>query len=264
MISVPPQLVVVASGKGGVGKSTVTVNLAMALRDRGRRVGLIDADLHGPDIPRMLNLTRRVDSSGITLWAHPGRRRRARIEPYERLGIRVMSTQFLLGEGQDFATDAGFGGMLLKRFVTEVDWGDADLLLVDLPPGTGDVLQQIAATRVVDGAIVVVTPQDVAHLDAKKLVSLLRRRGIPLLGGVENMAPMACPHCGEPIDLFPPTPDERSIWATGVARLASIPFDAALGRADHRGVPVVVSDPDAAPAVAFAELAVTIDAALRG
>lgn len=250
-----PDIVAVASGKGGVGKSTVAVNLALALRDRGLRTALIDADLHGPDIPRMLNLTRRAESKGIMLWS---RRRPVRTDPYERLGIKVMSTQFLMGESQAFATDAGFGGMLLTRFLDHVEWGDTQVLVVDLPPGTGDVLQQIAASRVVAGVLVVVTPQDVAHLDAKKLISLLGDRRLPILGGVENMAAMRCPHCDEAIDLFPPTPPERTIWAQGVEQLASIPFDPALGRADARGVPIVESEPDSAPSHAFAHLAARV------
>jgi len=249
-----PDIVAIASGKGGVGKSTVSVNLALALRDLDLRVGLVDADLHGPDIPRMLNLTRRSDSSGMTLWSPPSQDGR-RPRPLDHLGIRVMSTQFLMGESQAFAPDAGFAGMLLKRFIDVVDWGDAQLLIVDLPPGTGDLIQHLAGVRALAGAIVVVTPQDVAHLDARKIVSLLNARGINVIGGVENMADMRCPHCDEGIELFLPTAADRTIWHQGVERLASIPFHPALTRADRTGVPVVESDPHSAPARAFAALA---------
>ena len=258
LVGSQPDVLAVASGKGGVGKSTVSVNLALALRDRGMRIGLIDADLHGPDIPRMLNLTRRVESRSIALWS----KKKTRVAPYERLGIKVMSSQFLLGESQAFATEAGFGGMLLKRFLDNVDWGDTQVLVVDLPPGTGDVLQQIASLRAIAGVVIVVTPQDVAHLDAKKLLSLLGDRRMPVLGGVENMAGMRCPHCDEVIDLFPPTPPDRSIWAMGLQQLASIPFDPALGRADALGVPVVANEPDSVPARAFAELAESVASGL--
>jgi len=254
-----PDVVAVASGKGGVGKSTVTVNLALALRDRGVRTGILDADLHGPDIPRMLNLTRHKEARSITLWTNPKVAGAAdRPKPIERYGVRVVSTQLLLGERQAFAPEAGFGGMLLKRFLDDVDWGDTQLLVVDLPPGTGDVLQQLAGLRALAGALVVVTPQDVAHLDARKVVSLLESRSIPVIGGVENMAPMLCPHCGDPVELFPPTDPSRTIWNDGVARLAAIPFDPALGRAEQRGVPVVEGEPDSAPARAFAALADTV------
>lgn len=252
-------VVAIASGKGGVGKSTVAVNLALALRDRGVKVGLVDADLHGPDIPRMLNLTRRADAPHVTLWTNP-RRGDARMQPLEVLGLRVMSSQLLMGESQAFAPESGFGGMLLRRFVEGIDWGDAEVLLVDLPPGTGDVLQQVTAIRAIAGVIVVVTPQDVAHLDARKVVSLLRTRGIEILGGVENMASLRCPDCDATIALFPPTSDDRTIWNDGVARLATIPFDEAMGRADRRGVPVVEADPASAPAV---EIGLLADAVLR-
>jgi ATP-binding protein involved in chromosome partitioning len=248
----------VASGKGGVGKSTVAVNLALALRDRGTRVGVLDADLHGPNIPRMLNLTRRRDADGITLWTNPASRDAARPAAIDRYGIKVMSTQLLMGEHQAFATEATFGGMLLRRFIEVVDWGDTDLLVVDLPPGTGDVIQQLAGIGTIAGALVVVTPQDVAHLDARKVLTLLHDRGVRLLGGIENMASLACPHCAETIELFPPTPHERSIWAEGVEQLGSIPFDIALARADQRGVPVVESEPASEPARAFASLAARV------
>ena len=250
-----PDIVAVASGKGGVGKSTVAVNLAVALQQLGVSTGLVDLDLHGPDVPRMLNVTRRSGSTGITLWANPKVGPKDVIEPLVRYGVRLVSTQLLLGEAQAFAPEAAFGGMLVRRFVERVDWGDARILVVDLPPGTGDVLQQLAAVRAVAGAVVVVTPQDVAHLDARKLLTLLADRSIHVFGGVENMAPMRCPDCDAAIELFPATTAERTIWHAGVERLASIPFDPALGRADQRGVPVVEGEPDSAPAVALTELA---------
>jgi ATP-binding protein involved in chromosome partitioning len=224
-----PDIVAVASGKGGVGKSTVAVNLALALRDRGVRVGLVDADLHGPDVPRMLGLTRIRDADSVMLWTNPKAGGDARPKPLEHDGVRLVSTQLLMGETQAFATEAGFAGMLLKRFVDVVDWSDTQLLVVDLPPGTGDVIQHVASLRALAGAIVVVTPQDVAHLDARKLVALLRERGVPIIGGVENMAGMRCPHCGELVELFPPTTPERTIWHQSVEKLASVPFDRDVG-----------------------------------
>jgi ATP-binding protein involved in chromosome partitioning len=250
-----PDVVAVASGKGGVGKSTVAVNLALALRDRDVAVGLLDADLHGPDVPRMLNLTRRRDAASVLLWSNPAAGGPAPAAPLDVLGIRVMSTQLLMGEAQAFAPEATFGGLLLKRFLHDLDWGDTELLIVDLPPGTGDVLQQLAGLTSIAGALIVVTPQDVAHLDARKVVALLATRGIRILGGVENMAPLACPHCQGSVELFPPTDPERAIWGGDVERLVSIPFDAALARADRRGRPVVDAEPDSAPATAFAHLA---------
>ena len=242
-----PDLVAVVSGKGGVGKTTVAVNLAFALLARGVRVGLVDGDLHGPDVPRMLGVTRRRDATSVTLWTNPraaGGGRRPR--PLEIDGLRVVSNQLLLGEEQAFDTAATFGGLLLRRFVEVVDWGDAQLLVVDLPPGTGDALQELAAIRPVGGAIVVVTPQDVAHLDARKVVTLLRNRGIPILGGVENMAGLRCPDCDARVELFPPTAPERTIWHQGVDQLVSIPFDPLLPR----------------DAPAFGELASVVSAAM--
>jgi ATP-binding protein involved in chromosome partitioning len=131
--------------------------------------------------------------------------------------------------------------MLLKRFVDIVDWGDAQVLVVDLPPGTGDMIQHLASIRAVAGALLVVTPQDVAHLDARKLVALLRQRGVPILGGVENMAGMRCPHCSDTIELFPPTAPDRTIWRDGVERLASIPFVPALDVSAFAGLAEIVA-----------------------
>lgn len=241
-----PDLIAVVSGKGGVGKTTVAVNLAFALRASGVRVGLVDGDLHGPDVPRMLGVTRRREATGVTLWTNPRTTGGRRPRPLEVDGLPVVSNQLLLGEEQAFDTEATFGGLLLSRFVETVDWGDAQVLVVDLPPGTGDALQQLAAIRPLAGALVVVTPQDVAHLDARKVVTLVRGRGIPILGGVENMAGLRCPDCGARVDLFPPTTPERTIWHQGVEQLVSIPFDPQLPR----------------DAPAFAELARVVSAAV--
>jgi ATP-binding protein involved in chromosome partitioning len=237
-----PDVVAVASGKGGVGKTTVAVNLSLALRDRGVRIGLVDADLHGPDVPRMLGLTRRRDTEGVMLWSNPKVSSGARPLPLEHDGIKLVSAQLLMGEAQPFAPDAGFARMLLRRFLDEVDWGDVQVLVVDLPPGTGDMIQHLASLRAVAGALVVVTPQDVAHLDARKLVALLRQRGVPILGGVENMAGMRCPHCDDTIELFPPTTPERTIWHDGVERLASIPFVPTLDASAFAGLAEIVAE----------------------
>lgn len=216
--------IAVASGKGGVGKSTVALNLARALARRGDRVGLLDADLHGPDIPRMLGLIREERADHLTLWLKPGAGRDVPV--IERDGIKVASVQFLIAEDQSISFQANLADLLLRRLL-EADWGDLDYLVIDLPPGTADIQQRVAGLVELVGVLVVVTPQDVAHLDARKLLDMLSQRGVRVLGGVENMAWTACPHCGERIVIFPPAAEGRTIWGQ-VDRLLELPMDAGI------------------------------------
>jgi ATP-binding protein involved in chromosome partitioning len=217
-------IVAIASGKGGVGKSTVSLHVAIELARAGVRIGLLDADLYGPDLAAMVGLTRRTPAKNVEVW----RRSRAKEQPVETHGIRLMSAQFLIGEDQPLALSQPMASLLLKRFRDGIDWGDAEVLLVDLPPGTADLQQLVARHLGLAGVVFVVTPQEVAHLDAKKAISMFRDAKVPVLGGVENMAGLTCPCCGEQIDVFPPCDEHRTIWASGVERLASIPFQPGL------------------------------------
>lgn len=226
-------VVAVASGKGGVGKSTIALNLAVALAERGAAVGLLDADFYGPDIPVMANLTRTRPARRWSLWEARG----IRLEPVERFGVKLMSVGFLLAEDQVFPGAAGTLGWVARQLLADVAWGDLDYLFVDFPPGTGDLQQDVVAATAFAGAIVVVTPQDVAHLDAKKLLVMLREAGVPVLGGIENMSGFPCPHCGERIDVFPAAPTARTIWADGVPLLGTLPLDPALAEAGEHGRP---------------------------
>ena len=177
-------LVAVASGKGGVGKSTVSLNLALALKESGRAVGLLDADFYGPDIPLMVNLKR---SEMAERWLL-GRAGGLRLEPVERYGIRIMSVGFLLAERQALGLGAPLLRGALHQLVHNVDWGDLDYLIVDLPPGTADLQQELLALVPFAGAVLIVGPQDVAHLDGKKVLDLLRQADVPVLGAIENMS----------------------------------------------------------------------------
>jgi len=223
-------VVAVGSGKGGVGKSTVTVQTAFALRRRGLNVGIVDADLYGPDIPVMLNLTRTQEAASWDFW----RRGEVRLEPVEAHGLQVMSVGFLLGERQALTMAAPLLGAALRQLVDQVEWRALDVLLVDLPPGTADLQQHLLDVVELDGALVVVGPQDVAHLDARKFVDFLRTAGVRLLGGVQNMDGLVCPHCGELIEVFSPAVSERSVWSDDVPLLGRIPLDPQLG-ADAKG-----------------------------
>jgi ATP-binding protein involved in chromosome partitioning len=220
-------VVAVGSGKGGVGKSTVSLHLALALARRDLTVGLLDADLYGPDIPLMVNLSRAERARQWDFWRRGGDVRR---EPLERYGIRIMSVGFLVGERQAFTMPALLLTAALKQLVAHVDWGSPDVLLIDLPPGTADLQQQLLSVVSLDGAVAVVGPQDVAHLDARRFLEFLRDADVPVLGGIENMSGLVCPHCGERVDVFPPVRDERSIWSDGVVQLGRIPLDPSLGR----------------------------------
>jgi ATP-binding protein involved in chromosome partitioning len=220
------KVLAVASGKGGVGKSTIALHLALAFVSRGRSVGLLDADLYGPDIPAMLGLKRTEDAKEWPLWRRSG----PGMRPIERRGLKVMSAGFLLGERQIMPWQSQTLPFVLRELLYGVAWETPDYLVIDLPPGTADLQVEVFRERHLDAALLVVGPQDVAHLDAKKVVSLLRDADVPVLGAVENMATARCPHCGELLELFPPVAPERSLWSDGVRRLASLPLDPELAR----------------------------------
>lgn len=236
------RLVAVASGKGGVGKSTVSLNLAIALARTGTRTGVLDADLYGPDLAAMVGLTRRKRAGSVEVWSSD--QATARQPAVERFGVKVMSAQFLLGEDQALALRMPLANLLLARMRDGIDWGDTELLLVDLPPGTADLQQLVARHLGLAGVLVVVTPQDVAHLDAKKAVTMFRTAKVPVLGGIENMAGLTCPCCDTRIDVFPHAAPERTIWADDVPRLAELPLLPAIAAGAEAGTPVTISDPD--------------------
>ena len=246
-----PHVVAVASGKGGVGKSTVAVNLGVALSQEGLRVGLVDADVYGPNVPLMLGLTRRVPAQSFSL----ARASLAKRTPIERFGMKVMSAQFLIGEDQAVSFDATLVNLLVEGLMIDTNWGDLDVMLVDLPPGTADLQQRLSRSFSLTGALIVVTPQDVAHLDGRKALAMFRQSEVPVIGGVENMSGLACPHCAEHIEVFPRVEEDRSIWSSDVKLLARIPMEQTVSSAAEQGVPVVLRDPDTAAAAAFRDLA---------
>jgi ATP-binding protein involved in chromosome partitioning len=223
------QVVAVASGKGGVGKTSVAVALARELVRRGRKTGLLDADLHGPDVPRMLGIRRDRTARSVTLTAVKGERN-AGLEAVEVDGLKVASVGFLLGGRQGLTMTGQFAELMLGRLVKQTIWGEIDVLIADLPPGTGEVQQGLVGLSDDVSAVLVVTPAEVSHLDTGRAVAVLRQAKVPLLGGVENMAYLVCPHCGEQSRMHPPAPADRTIWALGVRKLAGIPFrtDAAV------------------------------------
>jgi len=227
------KIVAVASGKGGVGKSTVSLNLARALAARGAAVGLLDADVYGPDIPLMLGLKQTRELRRWDLGRNP-RFGRLELEPVEALGLKVMSVGFLLGEGQALTMPAAMVELVGRQLIQDVRWGDLDYLIVDLPPGTADLQQQLFSNVELAGAIVVVGPQDAAHLDARKVLAMLREAGVAVLGAVENMRGLRCPHCGELVDVFPPVADDRSILRE-LPLLGTVPLDPAFARLN--GIP---------------------------
>ena len=254
--SMPPSLarfvIAVASGKGGVGKSTLSLNLALALAERGLSVGLLDADMYGPNIPLMVGLTRKEWSGD---WTVARRGKQASITPIERYGVKIMSAGFLLGEDQPMILDAITMHLLMTQLLRQVAWGNPQYLIIDLPPGTADLQQNLLHDLSLSGVVLVVTPQDVAHLDGKKALQHYRRAGVPILGAIENMSGFLCPHCGEPIDIFARVPSSRAIWAMDVEKLGAVPLDPTISQSGDTGHPLLIAQPASPQATAFRQIA---------
>ena len=284
-------VVAVASGKGGVGKSTISLNLAIALSEEGRRVGLLDADVYGPDIPLMLNITRSVPlkhwmlardrkfgsvpldvveragpDDGLDPFAHVPAETRRMIGAHAHVFVHVEHDQprpVELVEGQraehqSLSWPASMVEVVVRQLVGDVQWGQLDVLVVDLPPGTADVQQTVLRLLPRASVVLVVTPQDVAHMDARKLLDMCRSSGRTVIGAVENMSALRCPHCGESVQIFPEVPESRSIWAAGVDCLARISLDPAVAASAEAGVPVVLRHPETDAALAFRQLAESV------
>jgi ATP-binding protein involved in chromosome partitioning len=224
----PAQLpiIAVASGKGGVGKSSVAVAIGRELTRSGRAVGLVDADIAGPDVPRMLGLRRDVPATSVTLarWTRGGRGGGSGLEAMEVGGLKVASAGFLMAGHQGLALGSDLADVMLGRLIKETNWGEVEALVVDLPPGISVTQQGVLSGAGRVATILVVTPAEVSHLDTGRALSTLRQVRTPVLGGVENMAYFQCPCCGEKTELHAPAPHERTIWASGVDRLARLPF----------------------------------------
>ena len=227
------RVVAVASGKGGVGKTTVTVNLAMALVEAGLRVGVFDADVYGPNVPLLLGITRQEGAAAYLPIV------RASSEPYidpiERFGLRLMSFGLVMGERDAVLSDPPLIGRLVLQTMRDVKWGELDVLLLELPPGSGEPHHTLLGQVRIDGAVVVTTPQDLSLLDAGRSLDLFRRSHIPILGIVENMSTLICPHCGEPVEVFHRTPRSWAVQSETLEVLGAVPLDLELSRGVRAG-----------------------------
>ena len=246
------RIIAIASGKGGVGKSTVSANLACALAAQGMKVGLLDADVYGPSQPRMLGVSGRPSSpDGKTIL------------PMRNHGVTMMSIGLMTNEDQAVVWRGPMLMGALQQMLTQVQWGALDVLLADLPPGTGDVQMTLAQKTIVDGAIIVSTPQDVALLDARKGVDMFNQLNVPLLGMIENMSTHICSNCGHEEHTFGHGGVAAEAAKLGVPLLAEIPLSLDIRVAADGGAPIVVTAPDSPQAAAFLEVAKSLQAKLR-
>jgi len=243
------RIVAVASGKGGVGKSTVAANLAVALAQRGLRVGLLDADIYGPSVPLLFGVGRgeagASDSDG-------------RFIPAERHGVRLVSMGFFVADGAPLIWRGPMLSKALTQFLRDVAWGDLDILVIDLPPGTGDVQMTVTQGVALDGGVIVTTPQDVALADVDRGVKMFQQAHVPILGVIENMSFHVCSGCGETAHIFGDGGAARVAHRFGIALLGSIPLARSVRESGDAGAPIVVSDPRGAAAQAFRSLAETV------
>ena len=233
-------LIAVGSGKGGVGKTTVSVNLAIALARMGHTVGLLDADVYGPNVPLMMGVRATPNAIG------------ERIQPIEKHGVRIMSMGFLNPGDKPLVWRGPMLHSVIQQFLRGVDWGDLDYLVIDLPPGTGDVQLTLIQTAPLTGAIIVTTPSDVSLEDARKAVHMFQQVRVPLLGLVENMSYLVCPHCRERIDVFSTGGGKKTAETMNIHFLGELALDPAVRVGGDTGKPVTLED-HGAPFVALAK-----------
>ena len=243
-------IVAVASGKGGVGKSTTAVNLALALRSLGLKTGLLDADIYGPSLPRLLDITERPQIED------------ERVIPIDKFGIRTMSMGFLMEEDNPVIWRGPMVVTALMQMTREVDWGELDVLVLDMPPGTGDAQLTMAQQVPLAGAVIVSPPQDLALIDARKGLKMFKKVDVPIFGIVENMSTFICPHCGKPSDIFGHGGAEADARRLGVPFLGAIPLHMSIREMSDAGTPVVVSEPDSIYAQRYKEIALKVAARL--
>ncbi|MDA3962829.1 MAG: iron-sulfur cluster carrier protein ApbC [Planctomycetota bacterium] len=236
-------VIAIASGKGGVGKSTVTANLACALAASGAKVGLLDADIYGPSQPLMMGVQREPFVEN------------RKIIPIEAHGVKIISMGFLVEESAAMVWRGPMLNGAIKQFVTDVAWGELDYLLVDLPPGTGDVQMTLAQNAPIAGAVVVTTPQNIALLDARRGVTMFEKLNVPVFGIVENMSVFICPECGHAEPIFSADGGQHFAAEIGTNFLGAIPLEPAVREASDNGTPVVLARPESRSAVAFRHLA---------
>lgn len=240
-------VIAVASGKGGVGKTTVAVNLALALARDGARVGLFDADLYGPNVPLMLGVHRRESAKGMVpvYRADPT----PYIQPLERFGLKVMSMGFVIGDDDTVTSSPLIAGRVIRQTLQDVVWGELDFLLLDLPPGTGEPQQTLLRTVHLDGVLIVTTPQDLSLMDAGRSLGQFREARVPVLGVIENMSYLTCPHCGKPVQVFHRSKREWTIEDRQVPLLGRVPMDLAISRGIDAGHPLMQAAPDSPEAI---------------
>ena len=240
-------IIAVASGKGGVGKSTTTVNLALGLKELGLAVGILDADIYGPSMPRLLKLSGNPELASAK-----------KLKPMERYGLKVMSMGFMVDEDTPVIWRGPMVMSALKQMMNEVEWGELDVLVVDMPPGTGDAQLTMAQSVPLAGAVIVSTPQDLALIDARKGLNMFNRVDVPVLGLVENMSYFICSNCGERHDIFGHGGARDEAGRIGVPFLGEVPLEMTIRETSDAGSPVVVSAPDGPHAQIYRDIAARV------
>jgi ATP-binding protein involved in chromosome partitioning len=246
-------VIAVASGKGGVGKSTTAVNLALGLRDLGLKVGMLDADIYGPSLPKLLAIKEKPQTVGGT-----------RLKPIDRYGLSVMSIGFLIDEETPMIWRGPMVMSAITQMLREVEWGKLDVLVVDMPPGTGDAQLTMAQQVPLKGAVIVSTPQDLALIDARRGVAMFKRVNVPVLGIVENMSYFLCPSCGTRSDIFGYGGARKEAERQGVPFLGEVPLHMTIREKSDSGMPVVATEPDGPHAKIYRDIAAKVLEQIKG
>lgn len=246
-------IIAVASGKGGVGKSTTAVNIALGLRDLGLKVGMLDADIYGPSLPKLFAIKEKPQTVGGT-----------RLKPIERYGMQIMSIGFLIDEETPMIWRGPMVMSAITQMLREVEWGKLDVMVVDMPPGTGDAQLTMAQQVPLKGAVIVSTPQDLALIDARRGVAMFKRVNVPVLGVVENMSYFLCPECGTRSDIFGHGGARHEAERLGVPFLGEVPLHMTIREKSDAGLPVVATEPDGPHAKIYRDIAANVLAQIKG